>query len=195
MHARLLAPPPALPTGPGGAKRIGADDESCIGVEADDETHIATTTREFNDGSRGLGHLVRKATVVNHRARRRGTARPVRVKEPPHPARPDRGQEGERDQSREEPGRRPEQATGESLLRFDPRGIEHGTPRTAVCRLADALRLDAYRPAHRSADRHRHVRAELAVRDTLVRTRTRYAALLKALVRREGLRLASGGRC
>ncbi|MGH7628122.1 MAG: transposase [Gemmatimonadales bacterium] len=30
------------------------------------------------------------------------------------------------------------------------------------------------------------------MRDTLVRTRTRYVALLKALVRRDGLRLASG---
>jgi transposase len=37
------------------------------------------------------------------------------------------------------------------------------------------------------------LRAELAVRDTLVRTRTRYAALAKALVRRDGLRVASAG--
>src|ERR671935_1195620 len=50
----------------------------------------------------------------------------------------------------------------------------------------------AYRPAHRTSDARRHLRAELAVRDALVRTRTRYVALIKALVRREGLRLAQG---
>jgi len=66
------------------------------------------------------------------------------------------------------------------------------TDRRDARTLADALRLQAYRPAHRSADRHRHIRAELAVRDTLVRTRTRYVALAKALVRRDGFRLASG---
>jgi transposase len=36
------------------------------------------------------------------------------------------------------------------------------------------------------------VRSELAVRDSLVRTRTRYVALIKAAVRREGLRLSQG---
>jgi transposase len=35
------------------------------------------------------------------------------------------------------------------------------------------------------------VRAELAVREALVRTRTRYVSLAKALVRRDGLRVAS----
>jgi len=58
--------------------------------------------------------------------------------------------------------------------------------------LAEACRLGAYRPAHRLSDAQRHVRAELAVRDALVRTRTRYVAVLKALVRRDGLRLAQG---
>jgi transposase len=56
--------------------------------------------------------------------------------------------------------------------------------------LAEALRLGAYRPAHAvSADR-RHIRAGLAVREALVRTRTRYISLAKALVRRDGLRVA-----
>jgi transposase len=55
--------------------------------------------------------------------------------------------------------------------------------------LAEACRLGAYRPAHRLSDARRHVRAELAVRDALVRTRTRYIALAKALVRRDGLRV------
>jgi transposase len=57
--------------------------------------------------------------------------------------------------------------------------------------LCDALRLGAYRPIHRVSEAQRHVRAELAVRDALVRTRTRYIAIIKAAVRREGLRLPS----
>jgi transposase len=57
--------------------------------------------------------------------------------------------------------------------------------------LADALRLGAYRPAHRVSPARRHVRAELAVREALVRTRTRCIALAKALVRRDGLRVPS----
>ena len=58
--------------------------------------------------------------------------------------------------------------------------------------LADACRLGAYRAVHRVSDAQRHVRSELAVRDALVRTRTRYVALIKARVRSEGLRLAQG---
>jgi transposase len=37
--------------------------------------------------------------------------------------------------------------------------------------LAEACRLGAYRPAHRTSDEQRHVRAVLGVRDKLVRTR------------------------
>jgi transposase len=57
--------------------------------------------------------------------------------------------------------------------------------------LAEACRLGAYRPAHRLSEPQRHVRAELAVREALVRTRTRYIALVKAFVRRDGLRVPS----
>ena len=56
--------------------------------------------------------------------------------------------------------------------------------------LAEALRLGAYRTAHRVSGARRHIRAELAVREALVRTRTRYVSLAKALVRRDGLRVA-----
>ena len=56
--------------------------------------------------------------------------------------------------------------------------------------LAEALKLGAYRPAHRVSAERRHIRAELAVREALVRTRTRYISLAKALVRRDGLRVA-----
>lgn len=55
----------------------------------------------------------------------------------------------------------------------------------------EACRLGAYRAAHRLSDARRHVRAELAVREALVRARTRYIALAKALVRRDGLRVAN----
>ena len=55
--------------------------------------------------------------------------------------------------------------------------------------LMEACRTGVYRPAHRLSPARRHVRAELAVRDTLVRTRTRAIGLAKALVRRDGLRV------
>jgi transposase len=48
----------------------------------------------------------------------------------------------------------------------------------------------AYRAAHRTSDAKRHMRAQLAVREALVRTR--YITLVSALVRREGLRIADG---
>jgi len=57
--------------------------------------------------------------------------------------------------------------------------------------LAEALRLGAYRRAHRISAVRRHVRAELAVREALVRTRTRYVSLAKALAPCDGLRVAS----
>lgn len=57
--------------------------------------------------------------------------------------------------------------------------------------LAEALRLGAYHTAHRVSAERRHVRAELAVREAFVRTRTRYISIAKALVRRDGLRVAS----
>lgn len=65
------------------------------------------------------------------------------------------------------------------------------TDRRDARTLAEALRLGAYRPAHRVSATRRHVRAELAVREALVRTRTRYIAIAKAFVRRDGLRVPS----
>jgi transposase len=58
--------------------------------------------------------------------------------------------------------------------------------------LAEACKLGAYKPAHRTSDARRHLRAHLAVRDALVRTRTRYISLMRALVRREGFHVSSG---
>jgi transposase len=57
--------------------------------------------------------------------------------------------------------------------------------------LLQACELGAYRPAYRLSATRRHIRRELAVRDALVRTRTRYIAVTKTLVRSEGLRVPS----
>jgi transposase len=70
------------------------------------------------------------------------------------------------------------------------------TDRRDARTLMDACATGVYRPAHRLSAARRHVRAELAVRDTLVRTRTRAIALAKTLVRRDGLRVPSStSRC
>jgi transposase len=66
------------------------------------------------------------------------------------------------------------------------------TDRRDARTLAEALRVGAFRPAHRLSDAQRQVRGELAVRDALVHTRVRFIGVLKALVRREGLRVAGG---
>jgi transposase len=67
------------------------------------------------------------------------------------------------------------------------------TDRRDARTLAEACRLGAYRPAHRTSERQRKIRAQLLIRSTLVRTRTKYISLIGALARREGCRIASGG--
>jgi transposase len=66
------------------------------------------------------------------------------------------------------------------------------TDRRDARALADACVLGAYRPAHRLSDPQRHVRGRLLVRDALVRTRTRYISLARALLRQQGYSVASG---
>jgi transposase len=66
------------------------------------------------------------------------------------------------------------------------------TDRRDAQALLDACRLGAYRAAHRTSDAQRLVRAGLSTRDALVRTRTRLILVLRALLRREGLRVRSG---
>ena len=66
------------------------------------------------------------------------------------------------------------------------------TDRRDAATLADACRLGAYRAAHRTSEPQRKVRAELALRESLVRTRTKWIALTGALLRREGVRVRSG---
>jgi transposase len=58
--------------------------------------------------------------------------------------------------------------------------------------LCEACRLGAYRPAHRTSDRQRDVRAHLLVRETLVRTRSKYISFIGALARLEGCRIKAG---
>jgi transposase len=59
--------------------------------------------------------------------------------------------------------------------------------------LAEACQLGAYRRAHRTSDAQRTVRAQLVVREALVRTRTRYIAVVRALLRSEGVRVPGLG--
>lgn len=58
--------------------------------------------------------------------------------------------------------------------------------------LCEACRLGAYRPAHRTSDAQRDLRAHLAVCETLVRTRAKYISLIGALARQEGCRIGRG---
>jgi transposase len=66
------------------------------------------------------------------------------------------------------------------------------TDRRDARSLAEACKLGAYRPAHRTSDQQRHVRTRLTVREALVRTRTQYVSLVRALLRQQGLRVGTG---
>jgi transposase len=66
------------------------------------------------------------------------------------------------------------------------------TDRRDARALAEACRLGAYRRAHRLSDAQRHVRGRLTVRDALVRTRTGYISVIRALLRQHGWRVTSG---
>ena len=58
--------------------------------------------------------------------------------------------------------------------------------------LGDACARGMYQATHCLSEAQRQVRAELTVRETFVRTRTRCVAVIKAAVRREGLRISAG---
>ena len=66
------------------------------------------------------------------------------------------------------------------------------TDRRDAQALMDACRLGAYRSVHRTSEEQRQVRALLIVRDNLVRARVRQIQVMRALLRREGLRVRSG---
>jgi transposase len=92
------------------------------------------------------------------------------------------------------------EALGHDVIVADPnfapmyatRSRKVKTDRRDARTLADACVLGAYRPAHRLSDAQRHVRGRLVVRDGLVRTRTRYISLIRALLRQHGYRVPSG---
>ncbi len=67
------------------------------------------------------------------------------------------------------------------------------TDRRDARALAEACVLGAYHRAHRLSDGQRHVRARLTVREALGRTRTRYIAVVRSLLRQHGWRVRSGG--
>jgi transposase len=58
--------------------------------------------------------------------------------------------------------------------------------------LLNANRLGIYRPTHRRSAAQRRVMALLGVREALVRTRTRWINVVRALLRRDGYRVRSG---
>jgi transposase len=66
------------------------------------------------------------------------------------------------------------------------------TDRRDAHALRVACELGVYRPAHRTSEDRRRLRAQLAVREGLVRARARCISLVELLLRREGCRVGSG---
>ena len=66
------------------------------------------------------------------------------------------------------------------------------TDRRDARALADACMAGTYRAAHRTSEVRRRLKAQLAVRDALVRQRAKHLVLMGALVRQQGLRVGTG---
>src|SRR5947209_11534451 len=66
------------------------------------------------------------------------------------------------------------------------------TDRRDAHALAHACRTGTYRPAHRTSTERCELRARLAVREAVVRTRAAWITRIQSLVRREGSRLRTG---
>jgi len=66
------------------------------------------------------------------------------------------------------------------------------TDRCDARALCEACELGAYRPAHRTSEASRALRAQVAVREALVQTRSRHISLIRALLRQQGYRVRSG---
>ena len=66
------------------------------------------------------------------------------------------------------------------------------TDRRDAHALAHACRAGTYRPAHRTSTERRELRARLAVREAVVRTRAAWITRIQSLVRREGCRFRTG---
>jgi len=92
------------------------------------------------------------------------------------------------------------EALGHEVIVADPNYAPmyaHRTRRVKTDRrdaraLVYACKSGTYKPAHRISDERRHLRALLAVREGLVRTRARWIVLIRPLLRREGFRIRSG---
>jgi transposase len=78
------------------------------------------------------------------------------------------------------------------LLMYGMRDRRIKTDRRDAAALAEACRRGIYRAVHRRSARQREVQAHLVVRQTLVRTRTRVIAVVRALTRHVGARIPSG---
>jgi transposase len=91
------------------------------------------------------------------------------------------------------------EALGHEVIVADPnfapmyatRSRKVKTDRRDARALAEACVLGAYHPAHRLSDPQCHVRGRLLVRDAVVRTRTRYISLIRALLRQHGFRVVN----
>ena len=66
------------------------------------------------------------------------------------------------------------------------------TDRRDARALADACLTGTYRKAHRTSEVRRRLKAQLAVREALVRQRAKHITLVGALVRQQGLRVGTG---
>src|SRR6058998_3049666 len=66
------------------------------------------------------------------------------------------------------------------------------TDRRDAHALAHACKAGTYRPAHRTSTERRELRARLAVRGAVVRTRAAWITRIQSLVRREGCRFRTG---
>lgn len=75
---------------------------------------------------------------------------------------------------------------------YGHRHQKYKTDRRDARALAAACHQGLYRSAHRTSDRRRAVRAQLVVRDALVRTRVRYISVIRAMLRGQGWRVRSG---
>lgn len=75
---------------------------------------------------------------------------------------------------------------------YPRRGRRQKTDQRDARALAEASARGTYRAVHRVSAAQRQVRQHLAVRDTMVRTRTRHIALVRALVRSTGQRVPPG---
>jgi transposase len=92
------------------------------------------------------------------------------------------------------------EALGHEVIVADPnfapmyatRSRKVKTDRRDARALCEACALGAYRAAHRSSDVARGRRAQVAVREALVSSRTKYISLARALLRQEGHRVRSG---